>query len=80
MKQVGRVRGGGREVQRREEDNTLTMARIPSGKRKRVYRVSTVSLMSTSHSLCKRIGPVSSPSSAQKILKPALVSPSMSVL
>lgn len=53
----------------------VTMALMPSGKRKRLYSVSTVSLGSTLHSLCSRMGPVSRPSSAQNTLKPAFLSP-----
>lgn len=56
------------------------MALMPSGKRKRLYSVSTVSLGSTAHCLCSRMGPVSSPSSAQNTLKPAFLSPWISVL
>lgn len=57
-----------------------TMARMPSGNKKRLYNESTVSLMSTSQDRCNKIGPVSSPSSAQNIEKPALTSPSSKVL
>lgn len=58
----------------------VTMALMPSGKRKRLYSVSTVSLGSTAHCLCSRTGPVSSPSSAQNTLKPAFLSPRIRVL
>lgn len=40
----------------------------------------TVSLGSTSHSLCSRIGPVSSPSSAQNTVNPPFLSPWIRVL
>lgn len=39
-----------------------------------------MSFGSTAHSLCSRIGPVSSPSSAQNTVKPAFLSPWISVL
>lgn len=55
--------------------DSLTIAFIPSGKRKRLYKSSTVSLGPTSHSRCRRIGPVSRPSSAQKMVNPAFLSP-----
>ena len=45
-----------------------------------MYSVSTVSLISRSHCCCSSRGPVSSPSSAQKMEKPALLSPSIRVL
>ena len=45
-----------------------------------MYRESTVSLMSTSHCFCSSRGPVSRPSSAQKMENPALLSPSIRVL
>lgn len=57
-----------------------TIAFIPSGKRKRLYRSSTVSFWPTSHSRCRSIGPVSKPSSAQKIVNPAFLSPWIKVL
>lgn len=57
-----------------------TIAFTPSGKRNRLYRSSTVSFWPTSHSRCRRIGPVSKPSSAQKIVNPAFLSPWIKVL
>jgi hypothetical protein len=45
-----------------------------------LYRESTVSFGSTLHDCCRRIGPVSKPSSAQKIENPASLSPEISVL
>lgn len=57
-----------------------TIAFIPSGKRNRLYKSSTVSFWPTSHSRCRSIGPVSKPSSAQKIVNPAFLSPWIKVL
>lgn len=65
---------------RQVQCEAVTMALMPSGKRKRLYSVSTVSLGSTAHCLCSRTGPVSSPSSAQNTLKPAFLSPRIRVL
>ena len=57
-----------------------TIALTPSGYRNLLYRVLRVSSGSTSHSLISNIGPVSKPSSGQKIVKPAFLSPCISVL
>ena len=57
-----------------------TRAVIPAGYRNLLYSVSTVSSGSTTHLFCSRMGPVSSPSSAQKIVNPAFLSPCINVL
>lgn len=57
-----------------------TIAFIPSGNRNLLYRSSTVSFWPTSHSRCRSTGPVSKPSSAQKIVNPAFLSPWIKVL
>ena len=59
---------------------SFTIDVIPSGYKKRLYKESTVLLGSTSVVFWSRIGPVSKPSSAQKILKPAFLSPFIRVL
>ena len=58
----------------------LTMALMPSGYMNRLYRVSTVSFLSTYVVFCKSMGPVSNPSSAQNIENPAFLSPWIKVL
>jgi len=58
----------------------ITIALTPSGYRNLLYRLWRVSFGSTSHSLMSKIGPVSKPSSGQKIVNPAFLSPSIKVL
>lgn len=53
---------------------------IPSGYKKLLYKLSKVSFGFTGQVFCNKIGPVSRPSSAQKIERPATLSPLMSVL
>lgn len=58
----------------------LTIPLMPSGKRKRLYKVLTVSSGRISHSFWSRRSPVSRPSSAQKMVNPPFLSPWMRVL
>lgn len=53
---------------------------MPSGYKNLLYKESTLSSGRTGQDFCKSIGPVSSPSSAQKIENPASLSPFINVL
>lgn len=70
--------GGG--ASRGGPGGSLTIPLTPSGKRKRLYSVLTVSSGRISHSFWSRRSPVSRPSSAQKMVKPPFLSPWMRVL